>query len=376
MNLWRHRETRHMFILGALMCSIACSPKKTSGEQAKRVQSAEETAEGSSDSVKQAKKKLDKRQAEPDFRTAFRAVLTAGYKKPSPKAHLGYCRRQYQLFLEHPDQAQEFLSKKLTEGRVHEKPLALHLLGRLGLSAINAERYVLNVARDSWMVRFNRCIAKLRGASIGGAVLVPSEDEKRQCLSRLSGVRPPSDLSMACETLERLGAKKAPEILAATGMSGYFASPCVTAILGGPLDKAATLAFIASELNTNPNGSKVKAALVERRAEGVAAVIKIMEARARRGDEAAPCHLTALSKAYFERGGSLAKLTVESAKTLEMLARGQLEGEVPVVVPKALQNCAKGALSVLTGPPQPVDSRPQTAPKKSETTFPFCPEPK
>ena len=208
-----------------------------------------------------------------------------------------------------------FLSKKLTEGRVHEKPLALHLLGRLGLSAINSERYVLNVARDSWMVRFNRCIAKLRGASIGGAVLVPSEDEKRQCLSRLSGVRPPSDLSMACETLERLGAKKAPEILAATGMRQLLRrSLCDSDTWRTSLEKAATLAFIASELNTNPNGSKVKAALVERRAEGVAAVVKIMEARARRGDEIAPCHLTALAKAYFERGGALAKLTVESCE--------------------------------------------------------------
>ena len=301
--------------------------------------------------------------------------MTAGYKKPSPKAHLGYCRRQYQLFLSHPEQAEAFLSKKLTDGRVHEKPLALHLLGRLGPKAIHSERYVLSVARDSWMVRFNRCVAKLKGESIGGALPMPSEDEKQQCLSRLSGVRPPSDLVMACNTLERLGAKKAPEILAATGMSGYFASPCVTAILGGPLEKPATLAFIASELNTNPNGSKIKDALVERRAEGIAAVVRIMEARARRGDESVPCHLTSLARAYVERGGALAKLTVDTAQALKTLAKGQLDGEVPIAVPQALQSCAQGALNVLSQPPQPVKKQPQSTLAKRETTFPFCPEP-
>ena len=111
MDLWRHRETRHMLILGVLMCSIACSPKKTSGEQAKRVQSVEKNSNGSPDAIKQAKKKLDKRQAKPDFRTAFRAVLTAGYKKPSPKRTLGIVGDNISCFSSIPTKLRCFCRK-------------------------------------------------------------------------------------------------------------------------------------------------------------------------------------------------------------------------------------------------------------------------
>ncbi|MBV71146.1 MAG: hypothetical protein CMH52_07315 [Myxococcales bacterium] len=313
------------------------------------------------------------KQLKPDLRTAFRAVLKAGYKKASAKAHPPYCRVQYGEFFVDPDHAVAFLKKKLADGRIHEKPLALHLLARLGAKAKSAERYVAPIATRAWDLAFNRCVAKLRGEDFKGVAFVATDAERSQCIETINGSRPPSGLKMACETLRAIGAGSSAHTLLTRGIGGYFAHDCVAFLMMADPDKAQTLTFIANELESRPNSNLVKTVLIKRRAEGIKILAGILEARAKRKDALPVCRIAHIAQAYYERGGSLSKLAKSTVDRLELLAKESKNEQASTVAPSVVK-CAQRTLDILSKPPvltAKVDPPPlETQP----ATYPFCPD--
>ena len=106
MNLWRHRETRHMLILGVLMPDCVRRRRRRGNRLTGSVRG--RNLQGVVRCVKQTKKKLINGSVLPFAQLSGRLDRRT---QASPKAHLGYCRRQYQLFLKHPDQLRSFCRK-------------------------------------------------------------------------------------------------------------------------------------------------------------------------------------------------------------------------------------------------------------------------
>jgi len=307
-----------------------------------------------------------------DFRTPFRAVLSSGFRKKAPKANLAYCKSSYETFLAKPGKARPFLEKKLRSGRMSEKPLALHLLGRLGPAAKNSERYVGDVALYAWDIAVNRCLARLKGEKVKGRFIEATDEQTAKCKNKVIGGRAPSSLRMACDALHRIGGKRSVKRLVKSGIGGYFAHPCVRYFLETDLEAPGTLTFIAREIDMKPNGALVREILIEQRAKGISALSKILEARARSGKiGGATCALEEVAAAYYRQGGGLAKLDAETSALLRSMSAGKFKDGKAVAAPAI--RCAKRSIEVLSQPPVSTPERRQRVRPKA-STLPFCPE--
>ena len=369
----------YFVLISALCLSVsACSSNKSAPAQKEKGAKSPAKKPSAVAQSKPVRSRVGKRDPSPspevipkptDLRTPFRGVLKSGFRKKAPNTNLNYCRQSHRDILSVPSESVPFLEDKLTKGRLSEKPLALHLLGRLGPAARRAQCYIAAVAVRGFEVAYNRCLARLKGVKLGATAIEASPDEKKKCLQTVEGSRAPSSIGMACDALRRIGAKKSVRRLLKTGMAGYFAHDCVRYFLENDLESGESLVFVGSELYGKPNGALVKTLLIEQRERGIAALLKIMEAHVRQ-DRDMPCSLNEVARAYHSAGGLLSKLDPESTTRLNALAEGRLaDGKE---VPKATVLCAKRALSTLAMSPVETPRKRQAPPTESGT-YPFCP---
>tara|TARA_B100001250_G_scaffold333285_1_gene298898 strand:+ start:23 stop:556 length:534 start_codon:yes stop_codon:yes gene_type:complete len=177
---------------------------------------------------------------------------------------------------------------------------------------------------------------------------------------------------MACAALRKIGDKASVSRLLKTGLNGYFARPCALYIVENDLKSPEALRFIAGELDGKPNGDILWSGLVRRGAEGVAAILKILEARARSKKvyDEPMCLSARFMQSYRAEGGTLTELSEETRARLTTLASGKLGDGLEV--PSSVKSCALKSLEALKASP-PSRVRPLRKLKADPGLAPFCP---
>ncbi|MEE2789167.1 MAG: hypothetical protein VX589_17660 [Myxococcota bacterium] len=218
-----------------------------------------------------------------NYRTAFRAVLSAGFRfrpKGLTSITVQQCKSAFRSMLKQPDTLVPFLTEKLSKGRIFERPLAIKLLGRVGEAAQPASRYISDVVIRSWKVQFNRCLKKAIKWTKGmGQELDAHPDVRAKCRQTVMKKPAGVDVQLACEALTRIGTSRSRTRLIESGVGGAFIKPCVGYLVTGELNDPATLAFVAEEMYRPANASAVMATLVQQQAVGLRAGLKIDQMR-------------------------------------------------------------------------------------------------